>query len=285
MTAAPGTRITPMVGRLMAVNLGVLVLLMTVLTAPAIRLALVLDPAEPFARPWSILTAPFVHGGPLHLALTLLLLFLFGPSVEERLGARRFLLLYLACALGTAVFAMGLAGLMTLPPVYGSSGAVLGVALIFVLLRPDAELTVLPMPVPLSAATILGIVVVVDILGALRFADDGLAHLAHGGGLITAYAWFRIDTLRQRRLAPPARAPRQPAMATQLQVRREGRVAVAPPAPADRAPAPRVPPVEYERAEMDRVLDKISSSGLASLTPAERRFLQEMADRRKSDTR
>lgn len=285
MTVAPGTRITTMVGRLMAVNLGVLVLLSTVFTAPDFRQALVLDPGQPFARPWSLLTAPFVHGGSLHLALTLILLWLFGPPVEERIGARRFLLLYLACAVGTGLFALSLAGIIPLPPVYGSSGAVLGVALMFVLLRPGAELTVLPMPVPLSAAAVLGIVVVLDVLGALRFADDGIAHLAHLGGLVTAYVWFRIDTLRRSHAVPPARASRRPVMATQLQVRREGQVAVAPPAPAERPLPPVVSPVEYERAEMDRVLDKISSSGLASLTPAERRFLQEMADRRQSDAR
>lgn len=285
MTAAPGTRITPMVGRLMAVNLGVLVLLSAVFTAPAFRLALVLEPGQALARPWTLLTAPFVHGGPLHLALTLILFWLFGPPVEERLGARRFLLLYLACAVGTSLFALGLAGVIALPPVFGSSGAVLGVALMFVLLRPGAELSVLPMPVPLSASTVLAIVVGLDVLGALRFADDGVAHLAHLGGLITGYAWFRIDTLRQRHQAPPTRASRQPVMATQLQVRRESQVAVRPPVPAERPLPPVVSPVEYERAEMDRVLDKISASGLGSLTPAERRFLQEMADRRQSDSR
>jgi hypothetical protein len=36
-------------------------------------------------------------------------------------------------------------------------------------------------------------------------------------------------------------------------------------------------------AEVDRVLDKISEKGISSLTPAERRFLDEVAKQKKQD--
>jgi hypothetical protein len=36
-------------------------------------------------------------------------------------------------------------------------------------------------------------------------------------------------------------------------------------------------------AEVDRVLDKISERGISSLTPAERRFLDEVAKKKKQD--
>jgi len=277
------TRITPWVGRLMAAHLGVLVLLMAVLTAPAFTQALQFDPAAPLARPWSALSYMFVHAGPLHLGINLLLLFMFGPPVEDRLGGRRFLLLYLACGLGTAAFAAGLGGVLDLPPVLGASGAILGIALAFALLWPDAELVVFPFPVPLSAATVLGIVVVLDLLGALRFAGDGIAHVAHLGGLATGYAWFRVQGLARQRPALPARTARRPVMVTQLQLRHEERAPVVPPPPARVEPA--VAPPEFERAEMNRVLDKISSTGMASLTAAERRFLQDVAEKKKGGER
>jgi len=283
MSGVSAARMTPWVGRLMAVHLGALVLLTAVFTAPGFAAALQLDPMAPLARPWTLLTYQFVHAGPLHLALNLLLLFMFGPAVEERLGGRRFLLLYQGCALGTAAFAVGLAGMLELPPLLGASGAILGVALVFALLWPEAELVVFPVPVPLSAATVLAIVVALDLLGSLRFADDGLAHLAHLGGLLTAYGWLRIQRLARRREAPQARGARHPVMATQLQFRREDRAAVVPPPPPP-PPArtePTVSRAETERAEMNRVLDKISADGMASLTPAEQRFLQDVAARRK----
>lgn len=284
MSGISTARITPWVGRLMAIHLGVLVLLSAVLTAPGFTAALQLDPMAPLARPWTVLTYQFVHAGPLHLGLTLLLLFMFGPAVEEKLGGRRFLFLYQACALGTAAFAVGLGGLLELPPLLGASGAILGVALTFALLWPEAELVVFPVPVPLSAATVLGIVVVLDLLGSLRFAEDGIAHFAHFGGLATAYAWMRAQQLSRRREVPAARSTRHPVMATQLQFRREERAEVLPPTPPVARSEPAVSPIETERAEMNRLLDKISADGLASLTPAEQRFLQDAARRRKGDS-
>ena len=43
------------------------------------------------------------------------------------------------------------------------------------------------------------------------------------------------------------------------------------------AAKPRPRSAERPQAEIDRVLDKISASGLASLTPAEKRFLAEQS--------
>ena len=45
-------------------------------------------------------------------------------------------------------------------------------------------------------------------------------------------------------------------------------------------PTPESDPVT---AEVDRVLDKISQRGISSLTPAERRFLDEVARKKKQD--
>lgn len=276
-------RITPWVGRLMAAQLGVLVLLSTVFTAPTFLAALQFDPTAPLARPWTILTYQFVHAGPLHLGLSLLLLFIFGPAVEEKLGGRRFLALYQACALGTAAVAVGLSGMLELPPVLGASGAILGIALAFALLWPESELVIFPIPVPLSAATVLGMVVVLDLLGALRFAQDGTAHLAHLGGLITAYAWFRTQQRGRQREAPVSRPGRRPVMVTQMQVRQEERTAAtSPPQPTAR-PEPTLSPRETERVELNRLLDKISADGIESLTADEQRFLRGVAERKKGD--
>lgn len=282
MSTVNPVRLTPWVGRLMAVNAGVLVILMTVLTAPAFRTALQFDPSAPFARPWTVLTHLFVHAGPLHLAINLVFLSVFGPAVEARLGGARFLQLYVGAGAGAAIFGALLAGLMELPPLLGASGGVLGVALAYALLWPDAELEVFPLPVPLSAATLLAILVVLDLLGALRFADDGLAHFAHLGGLIVAYGWYRTSALARTRPPLQARQDRHPVMATQPLARLEEHAVVAPP-PAPARPEPTVPPRERERVELNRLLDKISASGFDSLTADERQALQQIAERRRED--
>jgi hypothetical protein len=51
-----------------------------------------------------------------------------------------------------------------------------------------------------------------------------------------------------------------------------------PPAPLRQRRRPDADPVA---AEVDRVLDKISEKGIASLTPAERRFLDEVSKQKK----
>jgi hypothetical protein len=58
--------------------------------------------------------------------------------------------------------------------------------------------------------------------------------------------------------------------------------------PERRTPAPpirprRRPDADPVAAEVDRVLDKISEQGIASLTVAERRFLDEVARQKKQE--
>jgi len=121
--------ITPMVGRLMVVNATVLLLLQTVFTAPAFVDALQFAPGQAARHPWTLLSYMFVHAGLLHLAGNMLLLFIFGPPVERRMGAAAFLLFYLYCGVGAAAFALGLSSVLPIHPFVGASGAVLGVAL------------------------------------------------------------------------------------------------------------------------------------------------------------
>lgn len=72
------------------------------------------------------LTALFIHGGLPHLAANLVVLSLFGPRLEARVGHARFCVLYLACGLIAAA-----AHVVSDPASYaatiGASGAVSGV--------------------------------------------------------------------------------------------------------------------------------------------------------------
>lgn len=272
-------RITPWVLRLLAANAVVLLLQETLFTSPAITGFLRFDPLDAATKPWTLLTYMFVHGGFFHLLFNGVALFVFGPAVESRLGSRRFLTYYLYCGIGAAVFSLLLATMMPVAPFVGASGAVLGVALAFALFFPDAELLLFPFPFPIKAKWLVLGYVVLDLLGAMG-RPDGVAHFAHLGGMAAGWIWFalgrmargdgehRLPPMSPRVTVPVGRTRSKPGRAE----REEARVAPKPPQPD---------PSAIEAAEMNRLLDKISATGISSLTGEERRFLDSVAQRRR----
>lgn len=69
-------------------------------------------------------TYAFLHGGWLHLAVNMLALASFGTVIARQVGATRFLLAYLICAIGGAAFFALLSN--TTAPMVGASGALFG---------------------------------------------------------------------------------------------------------------------------------------------------------------
>jgi hypothetical protein len=219
----------------------------------------------------------FVHASLLHLLANMLMLFVFGTAVESRMGSRNFLMYYLFCGVGAAVFSLLLAGLMPVGAFVGASGAVLGVAVAFAMFWPDAELIVFPIPVPIKARTLVIGLVVLDLIGSRLWPNDGIAHIAHVGGALFGYLFFRIQALSRRDPSQPARTVERVVMVQSGSSEPERRTPVTPMRPRRRIDSDPV------AAEVDRVLDKISETGLSSLTPAERRFLDEVAKKKKHD--
>ena len=103
--------------------------------------------------------------------------------------------------------------------------------------------------------------------------------MAHVGGALFGYLFFRVQSLSRRSPHPPPRAVERVVMVQSGAAEPEQRTPPAPLRPRRRADADPV------AAEVDRVLDKISEKGISSLTPAERRFLDEVAKQKKQETR
>ncbi len=73
---------------------------------------------------WRLISAAFLHYGPLHLGMNMLALWWFGAAVEQVLGRGRYLLLYLVSGLA------GSAGALVMSPTsltVGASGAIFGI--------------------------------------------------------------------------------------------------------------------------------------------------------------
>jgi membrane associated rhomboid family serine protease len=258
-------------------NSVVLLLLMTLFTSREVFQALEFSPSAALSHPWTFLSYMFVHGGLLHLFGNMLALYVFGTAVESRMGSRNFLLYYLFCGIGAAVFSLLLAGIMAVGPFVGASGAVLGVAVAFAMFWPDAELIVFPIPVPIKARTLVIGLVALDVIGSRLWPGDGIAHIAHVGGALFGYLFFRVQSLSRRAPAQPTRAVERVVMVQSGSAESDRRTPVTPMRPRRRVDSDPV------AAEVDRVLDKISEKGISSLTPAERRFLDEVARKKKHD--
>ena len=73
---------------------------------------------------WRLITAAFLHYGPIHLLMNMLALYWFGSLLERRIGSAKYLLLYLVSGLAGSAGAL-LAS--PLRPTVGASGAIFGV--------------------------------------------------------------------------------------------------------------------------------------------------------------
>ncbi|HEY4320489.1 MAG TPA: rhomboid family intramembrane serine protease [Gemmatimonadales bacterium] len=278
-------RITPWVGRLLAINAVVLLLQQTVFTSSYIEQLIEFNANTVAQRPWTVLTYMFVHAGVLHLAANSIALFTFGPPVERRLGSSAFLVYYLYCGIMAAGATWVLASVhIGGAEVIGASGAIMGVAYAFAKMFPDTPLLMLFVPAPIRAKWAVGLFVGFDVFG-LFFLNDGIAHGTHLGGVVAGAFYFVL-----RSIARPSDVVPLPTMRPRVPVAARGggttigghRSAVAPRKEASLPqPSTEQQHAATETAEMDRVLDKISATGISSLTADERLFLDSVARRRR----
>ncbi|WEK61510.1 MAG: rhomboid family intramembrane serine protease [Candidatus Microbacterium colombiense] len=139
--------------------------------------------ALPF-EPWRLMTALFVHGGFVHLALNMLALWMLGQSLEPMLGRARYLALYLISGLGGSVM---VALIAPGNPTVGASGAIFGLM---------AGLLIIGRHI---GANVTGILVILGINFAFGFFAGGISWQAHLGGAIVGALIAFIYTRTRRR--------------------------------------------------------------------------------------
>jgi membrane associated rhomboid family serine protease len=153
-------------------------------------------------------TAMFLHADPLHLLGNMLFLWIFGTSVEGRMRPLPFIIAYLI-----AGYAGGLLQLMALQavspstPSLGASGAIMGVAGMYLYIFPYALICAVhrqywvlgwPTVSDIQARWVILYFVGFDLLYQFLFhGKDGVGHLAHLGGFAAGLA--AVFILRVRR--------------------------------------------------------------------------------------
>jgi membrane associated rhomboid family serine protease len=135
-------------------------------------------------EPWRFLSYALVHAGILHFAFNMLVLWLVGPAIEQRIGRLPFLAAYVVSAAGAAV---AVSWFTPMAAVVGASGAIYAL-----------------FGMAIGMQRILGrvqpsLLIVVGINLVITFTIGGISWPAHVGGLaIGLVLGFGIGALHQR---------------------------------------------------------------------------------------
>jgi len=160
--------------------------------------------------PYQIATHMFAHSPSnlFHIVFNMFGLWMFGKTLENVWGPKRFLFFYLMCGVGAAAChlivqyfrcvellqaiqsndpAMGdLLGAAA--PALGASGAIMGIFAAFAYLFPNTQMFMMFIPFPIKAKWVMLGYAALDLFGGVsRISGDNIAHFAHLGGALTGF--------------------------------------------------------------------------------------------------
>lgn len=266
----------------------ILVLVVTRLTNHAEVYQWVLDqlmmPWAPMAllkKPWTILTYAFTHADPFHILWNMIFLYWFGRLIEEYLGSRRLVGLYILGALGGGLCYFASYNLIPYfstqvggPALLGASGAALSIAVGAATLLPNYTFHLLFIG-PVRIKYIVLFFVVLSFFNSVGSNAGG--NLAHLGGALVGFSYIKllqagsdpgrpIYWLMDRwsslfRSKPPVKVSQRQRSA---QTAASAYVSVGSTSPTSSMP---------DQDEVDAILDKIGRSGYESLTREEKQKL------------
>jgi membrane associated rhomboid family serine protease len=160
-------------------------------------------------------TYMFLHADVAHLFGNMVFLWVFGDDIEEALGRWRFLGFYLFCGI-----LAGLGFVVSDPhaqtPLIGASGAISGVVIAYVMLRPCAKITALLLdliPVRISAYWVIGTFVLVQFINLEAAAKSEVAYWCHVAGMVSGAMLFPAMRPAGVQLFECIRPPKVPVLA------------------------------------------------------------------------
>ena len=140
---------------------------------------------------WQVFTYMFLHGGFTHLLFNMLALWMFGSTLEQDWGTRRFLKYYFYCGIAAGVcvvvanIAVGEWGI----PTIGASGAIFGLLVAFGVLYPN-QTVLMNFLFPIKAKYMVMIYAAIELL--LTFGPNtGVSTMAHLGGMAFGYLYLK----------------------------------------------------------------------------------------------
>lgn len=232
-------------------------------------------------RPYQFVTYMFMHGGFAHLFFNMFALWMFGNSIENVWGPKRFLIFYFVCGIGAGLtqelvqyiqlsdivenyqyVKMGNRSIpvddyLNMLTTVGASGAVYGILLAFGMMWPDSRIYIY-FAIPIKAKWFVIIYGLIELFSGFSSVDN-VAHFAHVGGMLFGFLLIMYWRYKMGDWRPDFHINFK---------KNQGFEAGRPKSDWD---------YNKERSDDDRrtdeILDKISKGGYDSLTKEEKEFL------------
>jgi membrane associated rhomboid family serine protease len=149
---------------------------------------------------WRLLTALFLHYGPIHIFFNLFALLLLGPALERQIGAVLFAVCYLVSGIGSSIVVVLLTRLRLHEPVQlvGASGCIMGVV------GTWAGFLLRHRHAPLARKRLRDIIVIVLLQVAFDLVTREVSSSAHFGGLLTGFLLGLLVPVKSTFPRPPA---------------------------------------------------------------------------------
>ena len=199
---------------------------------------------------WRQITYQFLHAGPGHIFINMLVLYFFGPMLERLWGGRKFLIFYLVCgAMGGLLYPfLALVGWLDVAQLVGASGSILGMLAAGAILFPNMMVYVWGViPVKLRIlAIIFSAISIISLLRPDQFANAG-GQAAHLGGMVAGAVYVVSQSWRDKFKLKLRSGAWEKKMTTQRNL----------------------------QVEVDRILEKVHNQGIHGLTSKEKKILKQ----------
>ena len=165
---------------------------------------------------YQFFTYMFLHGGFTHIFFNMFALWMFGSVIERVWGPKKFIFYYICCGVGAGVAQelvqyvnysiegiaayqyVNAGGIQMTTDAYinlwttiGASGAVYAILLAFGMIFPNERLFIIPFPFPIKAKWLVVGYIVIELFSAMSGPGDGVAHMAHLGGMLFGFLLIR----------------------------------------------------------------------------------------------
>lgn len=168
---------------------------------------------------YQFVTYMFLHANLMHIFFNMFALWMFGRIIENVWGSKKFLFYYITCGIGAGLIqeiaqfvslyftingqdptvgfmdmfqvAGALSHQLNAWTTIGASGAIYAILLAFGMTFPNERIFIFPLPVPIKAKWFVMFYVAIELFSAFNAPGDGVAHMAHLGGMLFGFFMIR----------------------------------------------------------------------------------------------